>query len=231
MTYRRWLLPVVLLPAVVAGLCWFGTRPATAEYKAAISSDWANWRGPTYNGIAAPQQNVPVRWSEGENIVWKAAVPGRGHASPVVVGDLVLLPSADEQAEIQWVLAYDRASGKELWRTVVHEGKFDKRGNRKSSQASGSVACDGERIFVNFVNDGSVRATALSLEGKILWQQEVHPFATHQGFGASPCIWGDLVIFAADSRTGGAIVALDRVTGKEVWRQARPKEADRKSVV
>lgn len=227
MSYRPLLCVTALSLTIAGGLLSRAHLPAgeTAPGASAESSaDWPCWRGPNRNGIAQPQPSLPVAWGAKENLRWQAEIPGRGHASPIVVGDQVLLPSADDQAEIQWVISYDRDTGRERWRTVAHQGKFDKRGNRKSSQASGSLASDGERVYANFVNDGAVQATALSLDGKILWQRKVAEFDTHQGFGASPGLWNGLVYFVADSKAGGAIVALEGATGKEVWRQGRPKK-------
>src|SRR5262249_35133518 len=94
----------------------------------------------------------------------------------------------------------------------------------KSSQASSTPACDGQRVFINFLNDGAVYATALTLDGKRIWQTKVADYVLHQGFGSSPAVYQSLVIVSADNKGGtGAIVGLDRATGKEVWRQDRPK--------
>ena len=185
-------------------------------------SDWPWWRGPQANGIAAADQSPPLHWSENENVIWKAEVPGRGHSSPTVVGSRVLLTTADEQRETQSVICYDRASGKVLWTTDVHRGKLDRKGNKKTTQASASVACDGRRLFVNFLNDGAVRTSALDLDGKILWTTKVSDFVTHQGFGASPALYRNLVIVSADNRGGGVLAALDRQTGAIVWSDKRP---------
>jgi outer membrane protein assembly factor BamB len=121
------------------------------------------------------------------------------------------------------VLCYDRRSGKQLWRTEVHRGKFVTKGNKKSSQASATPATDGKRLFINFLNDGAVYATALSLDGAQLWQKKISDFVVHQGFGASPAVYGSVVVFSADNKGGGAIAALDRATGDLVWRHPRPK--------
>jgi outer membrane protein assembly factor BamB len=108
----------------------------------------------------------------------------------------------------------------------VHEGKLDKRGNRKSTQASCSVACDGKRVFVVFVNGDAVHATALDLDGKILWTTKVSEWRTHQGFGSSPTLHKHLVFVTTDSPAGGTVAALDRGTGTIVWRDDRAKKAN-----
>jgi outer membrane protein assembly factor BamB len=104
----------------------------------------------------------------------------------------------------------------------VHRGGVEEKGNAKNSNASATVACDGQRLFVNFLNAGAVYATALSRDGKQLWQTKVCDFVIHQGYGASPTLYDSLVIVAADNKGTGAIVALDRATGKEIWRRERP---------
>jgi len=193
--------------------------------------DWPWWRGPQANGLADPDQHPPLQWSATQNVLWRTPFPGRGHSSPTVVGDRVVVTTAEEDRELQAVLCFARDSGKLLWRTDVHQGKLERKGNKKSSQASSTVACDGARLFVNFMNDGAVWTTALDLQGKILWQTKVADFAMHQGFGSSPALWGDLVYVTSDSRGGGTVSALDRKSGDLVWKQSRPEKANYASPV
>lgn len=185
-------------------------------------TDWPWWRGPDRNGIAAADQNPPTKWNAIDGIVWKAPVPGRGHGSPCVAGDHVYLCTADEEAQTQSVLCYDRKTGKQLWAAQLHKGGFVK-GNAKSSMASCTPACDGKRVFVNFLNNGAVHATALDRDGKQIWQTKVTDYVLHQGFGSSPAVFGPLVIVSADNKGGGVIAGLDRATGKTVWTHERPK--------
>lgn len=187
--------------------------------------DWPWWRGPERNGIAAPDQTPPEKWSETENVLWKAALPGRGHGSPIVVGDHVYLATADETAKTQLVLCLDRHTGKQLWQTVVHEGGFDQKGNAKSTMASSTPACDGHRVYVNFLNGKAIYATALDRNtGKQAWQVKVTDYTLHQGFASSPAVFEDLLLLTADNKSGkGKVVALERATGKEVWAVDRPK--------
>jgi len=189
-------------------------------------TDWPWWRGPTHDGIAAANPKLPLKWSDTENVLWKAEVPGRGHGSPTVVGDQVFLATAESDPETQSVLCFERDTGKLLWKTAVHRGGFDKKGNAKSSQASSTVACDGERVFINFLNNGAMYTTALSRAGKQIWQVKVSDFVNHQGFGSSPLLYDSLVIVSSDNKGGGAIVGLDRASGREVWKEERPKLAN-----
>ena len=185
-------------------------------------NDWPWWRGPQRNGVASADQKPPLTWTETKNVIWKAAIPGRGHGSVTVVGTRVFLATADEKAGVQSVLCFDRKTGKRLWKADVHRGGLTKKGNKKSSQASGTVACDGKRVFVSFLNRSAIYTSALSLDGRMLWRAKVCDYTVHQGYGSSPAVFGPLVIVSADNKGGGAIVALDRKTGKAVWRRRRP---------
>ncbi|QDV11553.1 Polyvinylalcohol dehydrogenase precursor [Rosistilla oblonga] len=208
------------------------SQPAAALEPAGLSglqfpaSDWPFWRGPDQNGVASAKQTPPTSWSETENVLWRAEVPGRGHSSPVVIGDRVFITSADHEREVQIVLGLDRATGKQLWETIVHRGGFETRGkkmNLKATLASSTIASDGSRLFINFLNDNAVWTTALDLDGKQLWQTRLTDYQVHQGYGSSPTIYKNLVISSADNKAGGAIVAMDRTNGEIVWRRERPE--------
>ena len=183
--------------------------------------DWPAWRGPNRNGIAN-DQTVPVSWNTSENIIWKSDVPGRGHSSPTVVGERIFLTTADEAKQTQSVICFDRHSGKQLWITPLSEGGFPRAMHHENSHASCTVACDGERLFVAFLNHDAIHVSALDLEGKILWQKKAGSFVSKFGYAPSPTIYKSLVIVAADHHSGGFLAALHRKTGKIVWRKPRP---------
>jgi outer membrane protein assembly factor BamB len=198
---------------------------ASIQVPAAINpaTDWPAWRGPTRDGQAAAGQDLPLHWNESKNIAWKIAIPGRGHGSPTVVGERIYLPTADPAKQTQSVLCLDRRTGKLIWQREVHGSGADPGKHSNSSAASSTIACDGERLCVNFLNRGAVHTTALSLEGKVLWQQKVCDFVTHQGFASSPVLHQSLVLVSGDNRGGGVIAALERDTGRMVWSEPRPK--------
>jgi len=190
--------------------------------KPAAENDWPCWRGPRGDGSAAEGQKPPVTWSAEENVVWKAPVPGRGHGSACVTGEHVYLAACDEASGSQSILCFDRATGKQLWETAVHASGAMRK-NAKSTGASTTPACDGERVYITFANQGSVFASALSREGKVLWQTKFSDYLIHQGYAASPALYKNLVFVSADHSGGGALAALDRKTGEVAWRHARPK--------
>lgn len=213
----------ILLSAAVAALFSTGLAAELVDDQITLSAkDWPWWRGPQRNGIADPDQTPPIEWSESKNILWQAPIPGRGDSSPTVVGKRIYLATADEDKGSQSVLCFDRETGNQLWETVVHPSGLMRK-NRKSTGASSTVACDGAQLYINFANNNAVYLTALDLRGDKLWQEKIADYKIHQGYGASPAIYQDLVIAAVDSHAGGAIAAFDRKSGKRVWKQDRPE--------
>ena len=201
----------------------YSTAQSADEPIAIAPVDWPWWRGPNRDGVAPSDQKPPAKWSETENVLWQAPLPGRGHGSAIVVGDRVYIAAADPEVQVQSLIALDRNSGKRVWATEVHKGGFETKGNAKSSLASATPACDGRRVYINFLHANAIYTTALDLDGKIAWQTKVSDYVLHQGFGSSPTVYKSLVVVSADNKGGGAIAGLDRVTGKIVWSHPRPK--------
>lgn len=202
------------------------TAPADLSVwpKLSLESDWPWWRGPSGNGIAVGP--APTTWSATENVAWKAEVRGRGHASPVIVGDLVLLATADESKQVQSVVAYDRKSGSERWASKISEGGFPARIHGKNTHASPTVACDGDRIYVTFFHHDSLQTSAIDMTGKPVWQRTVgkfRPKAYEYGYAASPLLYRDRVIVCGECDSDSYLVALDCATGNEVWNKPRTK--------
>ena len=188
------------------------------------SSDWLNWRGPSGNGIAAEGQTLPVEFSETKNLKWKVPVPGRGHSTPIVVGDRIFITTAREQEQKQSVLCYSFSSGKLLWEKILIEGKLPDRIHRKNTHASPSVESDGERIFaLFFVKGDRLHLFSLDLDGNELWRKDVGRFypERHFGYGTTPLLAEGNVVVSAESEGDGYIAAFNKNTGKEVWRTKR----------
>jgi len=214
-------------PALFRQLLAAALTMASALQAASLTSaDWPAWRGPTRDGLAAPGQNPPTEWSETQNILWKVPLPGRGHSSPTVVGECIYLATADPVKRAQSVLCLDRQTGKLVWQTEVHAANAETGKHANSTAASSTVACDGERLFINFLNGGAVHTSALDLSGKLLWQRKVCDFIAHQGFASSPVLHAGLVLVSADHRGGGVIAGLSQKTGEPIWSVSRPKVAN-----
>lgn len=199
------------------------SKPNDSTSRASV---WPSWRGPDADGSASSEQRPPLRWSETENIAWQTPIPGRGHASPIVRGNEVFLPSADPDRQVQSVLCFDARTGERKWETVVHRSGFHndnaQSAHVKASFASSTIASDAHRLYVNFFNRDAVYTTALNHSGEILWQQKITDYLIHQGYGSSPVLYGELVIVSADNKGGGAVAGLNRENGEIVWLHQRP---------
>lgn len=193
----------------------------------AVAGDWAQWRGPNGNNIAEQGQSVPTEWSESRNVVWKVNVPGRGHSSPIAVGELIVLTSADEPGQRQGVFGFDRRTGEMKWATVVSQGGFPQRIHSKNTHASATACSDGKLIFATFNHHSQIEAVALDLKGNIVWKQIVGGFLPKQyeyGYAASPTLYNGTLIVSGDCDTVAWVKALDTQTGKIVWEQNRPRK-------
>lgn len=189
------------------------------------NDEWRNWRGPSRNGMAAEQQ-PPLSWSDSENILWSIPVQGRGHASPTVVGNQVILASSDVESETQFVVSYDLENGAEQWRTVCNKGNFNPQIYPTNTHASSTVCSDGERLFAVFNNNRAAQLVALDLAGNILWEKKAADFIPQRyqfGFGASPILHNGNVIVTSECEQRGAIVAFRVTDGEEIWRIDRPR--------
>jgi len=215
----------------------------------ALSANWPQWRGPGGMGIST-EKNLPVEWSTTKNIKWKTAIAGRGHSSPVVWGNKIFLTTAIEGDVVPGakavthvveggqvflhpdsvgadrkhtfkVLAVNADTGKVLWEQTAWEGTpYDNR-HRKSSFASATPVTDGSMVFAFFGSEGLY---AYDMNGKLAWKADLGKLGTvGMGTGTSPILYENLLILQCDEEMGAAsfLVALNKKTGKEVWRVAR----------
>lgn len=188
----------------------------------AKANDWPWWAGPTGDFVST-SQSVPTEFGESKNLAWKIAIPGEGHASPIVVGDKVFLALAENQKSMS-LACFSRNDGSELWKTELHSGSF-MRSHQKNSQASSTPACDGDSIFTAFMIDNGIQVSSVSIDGKINWQKTAGSFKTRHGYGTSPIIYKSIVIIAGDNQGSGFIAAFDRQSGDLAWRVSRKNES------
>jgi len=210
---------------------------------------WAQWRGPQGSGVST-EKGLPIEWSETKNVQWKTEIPGRGHSSPIIWGKKIFLttsiegpvvPGAKAVTHIRRgveyrhpdsvggdhsytikVLCLDRESGKILWERTAYEGiVYDDR-HRKNTFASATPVCDGKYLWALFDAEG---VYCYDVDGKPVWKTSLGKFAKMgMGNGMSPVLFENLVILQCDQEDGGPgsfIAALDKLTGKEVWRVSR----------
>ena len=213
-----------------------------------ISSDWPQWRGPGGSGVSV-EKGLTLEWSPTQNIEWKTALPGRGHSSPVVWGNRIFLttdvegdPVSGAKAVIHiryggpWmhpdsmgaelkhtlkVFCLDAASGKILWERTAYEGAAYDNRHRKSTYASPTPVTDGHAVYAYFGSEGLY---AYDFDGKLLWKSSLGLLKSRGlSVGASPVLFEDLILLQRDEDDGegSAMVAVDRRTGKEVWRTPR----------
>lgn len=202
---------------------------------------WLSWRGPLQSGFA-PRAEPPLEWSETHHVKWKAAVPGRGHSTPIVLADRVVLtaaipigeameprfsgrPGAHDNLPVthrqQFVaMAFRRADGKLLWKCKLHESEPHEGAHYTASLASHSPCSDGQRIIVSF---GSHGLFCLDLNGNVLWQKQLGKMHTKHGHGegASPLLAGDKVVVNWDHEGQSFLVALDKASGAQQWKRQR----------
>ena len=187
-----------------------------------MGDDWPVWRGPNRNNVAPDNQKPPLNWDAQTNVIWKTKVPGRGHASPIIVGDKIFLATAIQESQTQSVVCFDKNSGKQIWQTMVNQGGFEPKIHRNNTHASQTIACTNNRIFAVFNNNGGIQLAALDFDGKLLWEKMTGPFKGPFpfGFGTSPCLYKNLVIVLSDCEGVGFLAAYDQ-DGNEVWRTKR----------
>ncbi len=190
--------------------------------------DWPGWRGP--GGVGVRTEAFPgLHWSATSGVQWKVAVPGEGHASPVVVGDRVLVSTAQEQAQTRSLLCYHSKTGALLWNTEMYRGGFLPK-HDKNSHASATPACDGQRVYVPFLAQDGLWLYAVTREGQIAWQVRLGPFVSQYGYASCPVVHGNLVIVVGDNQgtagdseeTSSYLVGVARETGQVIWRVPRP---------
>ena len=189
------------------------------QASAVAQDDWARWRGPDGNGIAAEDQKPPVTWTESD-FVWKVKVPGRGHSSPTIVGDQIFLETSDAQQGTQSVACYDRKTGVEQWTTTLNQGGLRPGIHRNNTYASQTIATDRKSIFAVFSHHKQIELYCLSLDGKKLWSKVVGPYnpAYQFGYGTSPIVYEDKVIVSNENKTNGGLFAFNTETGDPVWK-------------
>ena len=201
------------------------------------AENWPCWRGPRGDGSSA-EANAVTQWSASQNICWKTEIPGIGHASPIVWGDRLFTVTAmvepgdrgpdrcgdsathDSQVRDRRLVCLDRTSGTIVWqRTVVSsplEGK-----HRLNSWASSTPATDGHRVYTTFLDGKDLVVAAYDFDGNQAWIRRPGEFRSVHGFCSSPVLYNDKVIVNGDHDGDAYIVALDRSTGRTIWKTPR----------
>jgi outer membrane protein assembly factor BamB len=189
---------------------------------AGLAADWPQWRGPRGDGTS-PESGFPTTWNATANVAWKTEIRGRGHASPIVVGNRILTVSAVQETEERILLCLDRKSGNILWQQSVVKSPME-RAHTENSHASSTPASDGEKVYCTFLDGREVLVAAYDLHGKLAWTRRPGVFASVHGFCSTPILYRDTIIVNCDHDGDGYIVALARKDGGERWRIERPNK-------
>jgi outer membrane protein assembly factor BamB len=208
--------------------------------------DWPQFRGPGGTGVVVGKVLPPDSWTTKDNVAWKSEIPGQGWSCPIVTGDKVFvtscvsndkvvapktgyyapLDSKTLSGEHRWTLfCLDATTGQILWERVAHKGEPKHPIHVKASYAPETPLTDGERVYAYF---GNVGMFCYDLSGKQLWSKswEVVPTQLNWGTGASPVLHRNSVYIVNDNEKSSFIVALDKLTGKEVWKIERDEKSN-----
>ncbi len=181
----------------------------------APAADWPAWRGPFGDGRCL-ETNAPTRWSRTENVRWRTALPGPGNSTPIVWGDRIFITQAS--ADLRGILAFDRRTGRVLWSRGLKPGGREPT-HRQNPLCSSSPVTDGERVIAWLGSSGLV---AFDFNGSNLWHTPLGPQRHRFGYGSSPVLDGDRVYLNFGPGENEFVVALDKRTGREIWRVTSP---------
>ena len=188
------------------------------------AENWPGWRGPSLNGVSG-EKNLPLRWSQTENVTWKLPLPAWSGSSPVVWGDHIFLNVADGREMHLW--AVDRQRGVAIWKKLLGGG--DTR-MMKQNMSSPSPVTDGRHVWAM---TGTGVLKAFDFTGKEIWmrdiQKEYGRFGLQWGYGSSPLLHEDAlyvqVLHGMLTDAPSYVLRIDKATGRTVWRVERPTRA------
>ena len=203
---------IIIWCACLALLCF--AQPLRAE-------NWPQWRGAKLDGISH-ETNLPQQWSKTENVAWRLPLPGPAGSTPVIWGDRIFLTSAEGQ---KLVLLAVSTSGKILWKQTLSDKNAQVRGD-EGNYASPSPSTDGRHVWATV---GTGELGCYMLDGRKVWsfnlQDRYGKFDISFGMTSTPVLDGDRLYFQLMHSGGALVLALDKNSGKEIWKQQRPSDA------
>jgi outer membrane protein assembly factor BamB len=207
--------------------------------------NWPQWRGPSLNGTS-DSKDLPVKWSESENVAWKVKLPSWSGSTPAIWGDRIFVASASElgqgpdatvakkmggnrkpEGQDLLLLCLSKKDGTQLWRHKIAGGNYQ---IGKQNMSSPSPITDGAMVWAL---TGTGVLTALTVEGKPVWQVELQKeygkFGLNWGYGSSPLLYDNMlivpVLHGMTTKDPSYLVAFEPKTGKVIWRVERPTDA------
>ena len=200
---------------IIASACLLVASPAHAE-------NWPQWRGPENDGISH-ETGLPAKWSKTENVAWRLPMPGPAGATPVIWDDSIFVTSATPSGDL--LLLCVGTDGKERWRKRVTGGDRAVRGDEGNS-ASPSPCTDGEHVWTFFAN--GVLA-CYDFEGQEVWKEDLQKrygaFNIAFGLTSTPVLDGNRLYLQLLHSSAALVIALDKTSGKEIWKQTRKSDA------
>jgi outer membrane protein assembly factor BamB len=186
------------------------TGPARAD-------NWPAWRGVNGDGQCT-ERDLPLKWSADENVRWKAKMPAPGNSTPVIWGERIFVTQATDKGKKRGLLCLSRKDGKTLWHKVVEYDAAEST-HDTNPYCSASPATDGERVVVSH---GSAGVFCYDFDGKELWHRDLGKCEHIWGNAASPVLYRDLVILNFGPGECTFLLAMDKKTGKDVWKVDEP---------
>ena len=204
-----------MVTAKPAGLLLFGIVAFTV---ARLDAQWLQFRGPDGAGIAA-SRNLPLTWDESTNIRWKTAIHGRAWSSPVILDSEIWLTTATPDGKELSVVTVNAADGKIVRDQKIFQVDEPQEGHPFNSYASPTPVAEPGRVYVTFGSHGT--AALDSRTGKVLWERRDLACNHFRGAGSSPILFRNLLLMHFDGIDVQYVVALDKDTGKTVWKTPR----------
>ncbi|MCH7917205.1 MAG: PQQ-binding-like beta-propeller repeat protein [Planctomycetes bacterium] len=188
---------------------------------APASANWPDWRGPTGEGHSEAT-GLPLHWSETQNIVWKTSIHDLGYSSPVVWDNQVWITTATKKGETLYAVCVDLTSGRIIHDVEVFHPERPQRIHRNNSYATPSAVVEKGSVYVHYGSHGT--ACLDTKTGEVVWRRDDLNCNHLQGPVSSPILYEDLLILSLEGTDVQFVVALDKKTGKNVWRYDRPRE-------
>lgn len=189
------------------------------------AENWNQWRGPNNDGISN-ETDVPIHWSQTENVRWRLPLPGKGASTPVVWDDKIFLTCADGS---ELVLICVNTEGEELWKRTIGQGNRSARDDEVNSAAP-SPSTDGEHVWA-FLGTGDL--ACYDFEGNEVWKtnlaERYGQFRFNFIMSTSPLIYKDRIYMHLIHSNAWLVMALNKMTGEEIWKRKRKSDATQES--
>jgi len=190
-------------------------------FSVVYAENWPNWRGPKRDGTSS-ETGLPQKWSKTESVIWRTPLPGSAAATPIIWGDRIFLTSADGENLVLICISKD---GKILWKQTVGSGNRSAKGD-EANLAAPSPSTDGKYVFAFF---GSGDLAAYDFAGKQIWKMNLQntygKFDLNFVMSSTPLLDGDRLYLQLIHSGAQLVLALDKNTGKEIWKKERKTDA------